>query len=164
MTLLCVFATIAPEPLAISLGLGASAAPEMTPYPLNVQISPIVASIFHISAVYGPIGLCFGYDAPIGHFYHDPIDRFRGPLLSRRLLRGHLLRGCLLRGLLSRRRLFRGCPFRVFWVDVSWEDVSWEHVSWEVCLADVCQDNVCKEDVSQRDVISNVKNHFLSCL
>ena len=29
----------------------------MTPYPLNVQISLIVASIFHISAVYGPIAL-----------------------------------------------------------------------------------------------------------
>ena len=136
----------------------------MTPCRLNVQISPIVALLFHISAVYGPIGLCFGYDAPIGPCYHnfrahDPIDRFRGPLLSRRLLRGHLLRGCLLRGLLLRGRLFRGCLFRVrFWVDF------WEDVSWEVSLADVCQDDVCKDDVSQRDVVSNVKNHFLSCL
>ena len=70
MMLLCVFAIIALELMAISLGLGASGAPEMTPCPLNVQISPIVASIFHISAVYGPIGLCFGYDAPVGFCYH----------------------------------------------------------------------------------------------
>ena len=38
----------------------------MTPYPLNVQISLIVATIFDISAVYGPIRLCFGYDALVG--------------------------------------------------------------------------------------------------
>ena len=38
----------------------------MTPCPLNVQVSLIVASIFYVSAVYGPIGLCFGYDAPMG--------------------------------------------------------------------------------------------------
>ena len=79
MTLLCVFATIALELMAISLGLGASGAHEVTPCPLIVQTSPIVASISHISAVYGPIGLCFGYDAPIGPFYHkfrarEPID------------------------------------------------------------------------------------------
>ena len=55
----------------------------MTPCLFNAQISLIVASIFHISAVYGPIWLCFGYDAPIGPFYHDPIDWFRGPLLER---------------------------------------------------------------------------------
>ena len=108
--------------MAISLGLRASGASEMTPCPLNVQISPIVASIFHISAVYGPIWLCFGYDASIGPFYHNPFDQFRGPLLRGcllrgcllrgRLLRGHLLRRCLLRGLLLRGRLFR-CLFRV---------------------------------------------------
>ena len=118
MTLLCVFATIALELMAISLGLQASGAPEMTSCPLNVQISPIVASIFYISAVYGPIGLCFGYDAPIGPFFHnfrarEPIDRFRVPLLRRRFLRGYLLRGCLLKGLLLRGRRFRGCLFRV---------------------------------------------------
>ena len=76
-----------------------------------MRISLIVASIFHISAVYGPIGLCFGYDAPIGTCYHnfrahDPIDRFRGPLLRGRLFRQRLLSGCLLRGLLFRERLF----------------------------------------------------------
>ena len=38
----------------------------MTPYPLNVRISLTVATIFHISAVYGPIRLCFGYDAFVG--------------------------------------------------------------------------------------------------
>ena len=65
MMLLFVFAIIALELMAISLGLGASGAPEMTPCPLNVQISLIVALIFYISAVYGPIGLCFEYDAPV---------------------------------------------------------------------------------------------------
>ena len=43
-----------------------------------------LASNFDISAVYGPIGLCFGYDAPVGLCYHiprahGPITRFRGP-------------------------------------------------------------------------------------
>ena len=86
MTLLCVFATIALELMAISLGLGASGAPEMTPCPLNVQISLIVASIFHISAVYGLILLFFGYDAPVGFCYlifraHAPTTRgVQGPL------------------------------------------------------------------------------------
>ena len=85
---------------------------------LIVQISPIIASISHISAVYGPIGLCFGYDAPIGPFYHnfrarEPIDQFRVPLLRRRFLSGYLLRGCLLKKLLLRGRRFKGCLFRV---------------------------------------------------
>ena len=83
MMLLCVFAIITLELMAISLGLGASGAPKMTPCPLNVQISLIVASIFHIPAVYGPIGLCFGYDAPVGFWYlifktHGPITRSQG--------------------------------------------------------------------------------------
>ena len=43
-----------------------------------------LASNFNISAVYGRIGLCFGYDAPVGLCYHisrahAPITRFRGP-------------------------------------------------------------------------------------
>ena len=43
-----------------------------------------LVSNFNISAVYGPIGLCFGYDAPVGLCYHisrahGPITRFRGP-------------------------------------------------------------------------------------
>ena len=81
MMLLCVFDIIALELMAISLGLGAPKALEMTPCPLNVQISLIVASIFHISAVYGPIKLCFGYDAFVGFCYHIsrahvPITRF----------------------------------------------------------------------------------------
>ena len=29
-----------------------------------------LASNFDISAVYGRIGLCFGYDAPLGLYYH----------------------------------------------------------------------------------------------
>ena len=43
-----------------------------------------LASNFDISAVYGRIGLCFGYDAPLGLYYHTyrahaPITSFRGP-------------------------------------------------------------------------------------
>ena len=48
MMLLFVFAIIALELMAISLDLGAPGARKMTPCPLNVQISLIVASIFHI--------------------------------------------------------------------------------------------------------------------
>jgi hypothetical protein len=75
-----------------SIGLVSTEAPKMTQCTLNMQISVIVASIFHILAVYGPIGFCFGYDALVGLCYHnfrahDPINRFIGPLL----------RGCLLR-------------------------------------------------------------------
>ena len=38
----------------------------------------------HISAIYGPIELRFGYDAPVGLCYHisrvhAPNTRFRGP-------------------------------------------------------------------------------------
>ena len=51
--------------MALSLGLGAPGAPKMTRCPLNVGITLIVALIFHILAVYGPIGLCFEYDAPV---------------------------------------------------------------------------------------------------
>jgi hypothetical protein len=49
--------------MALSLGLGVLGTPKMSLCPLNVRISLIVASIFYISAVYGPIGLFFGYDA-----------------------------------------------------------------------------------------------------
>ena len=40
--------------------------------------------MFHISVSYGPIELCFGYDALLSFCYHisrayDPINRFRGP-------------------------------------------------------------------------------------
>ena len=113
MMLLWVSAILSLELMALSLGLGSTGAPKMTQCTLNVQISLIIASIFYFSAVYGPIELCFGYDALIGLCYHnfrahDPIDRFRGPLLSRRLLRGHLLRGCLLRGCLLRGRFLKG--------------------------------------------------------
>ena len=48
------------------------------------QSIAFLASNFDISAVYGRIGLCFGYDAPVGLCYHisrahAPITRFRGP-------------------------------------------------------------------------------------
>ena len=56
----------------------------MTLSSLNVQISLIVASMFHISAVCGLIRLYFGYDAPVGVCYHISeaqglIIGFRGP-------------------------------------------------------------------------------------
>ena len=129
--LLWASAIISLELIALSLGLGSTGAPKMTQCTLNVQISLIIASIFYFSAVYGPIELCFGYDALIGLCYHnfrahDPIDRFRGPLLSRRLLRGHLLRGLLLRG-----RLFRGCLFRVRIERMSFERTSFERMFFE---------------------------------
>ena len=73
MMLLYISAIISLEFMALSLGLRA---PRMTPCPLNVRISLIVASIFHISAVYSPIGLCFGYDVRIGFCYH--ISRAHG--------------------------------------------------------------------------------------
>ena len=78
-----------------------------------MQLFMIVASNFHISAIYGSIEFCFGYDALFGLCYHnskahDPINWCRGPLLRGRLLRGHLLRECLLRGRLLRGHLLRG--------------------------------------------------------
>ena len=65
-----------------------------------MQLFMIVASNFHISAIYGSIEFCFGYDALVGLCYHnskahDPINWSRGPLLRERLLRGHLLIGRL---------------------------------------------------------------------
>ena len=71
MMLLCVSAIIALELMVLTLGLGASGAPKMTTYPLNVQMSLIVASIFYISAVYSPNWFCFGYDALVGLCYHN---------------------------------------------------------------------------------------------
>ena len=70
--------------MALSLGLEASGALKMTQSLLNVRISLILALIFHISDVSGPIGLCFGFDAPMGLCYnvskaHGPITKFRGP-------------------------------------------------------------------------------------
>ena len=73
MMLVCVSAIMALELMALLLGLRAPGAPKMTPCP---QISLIVVSIFHILAVYGPVGLCFGYDAPVGFCYHISITRY----------------------------------------------------------------------------------------
>ena len=79
MMLLCVSAIIALELMALSLVLGAPGAPQ-TDYITHKWANIFDCSlIFRISAVYGPIRLCFGYDAPIGPFYHDPIDQVRGP-------------------------------------------------------------------------------------
>ena len=67
--LLCVSAIISLELMARLLGLGANGAHKTIPCPLHVQIFLIVASIFYISAVYGPIGFYFGYDALVGLCY-----------------------------------------------------------------------------------------------
>ena len=134
--------------------MGSIGAPKMTQCTLNAQISLIVASIFHISAVFGPIGFCFEHDALVGLFYHkskvpDPIKRFRGPFLKE-----HFLRGCLLRRHLLRESLFIGRFLEdiswvdVFWKNISWEDASWEDISWE----DVFWEDVSWEDVSWEDV------------
>ena len=64
--LLCVSAILSLELMTLSLGLGAPKLPKMAPCLPNVQISLSVTSIFHISAVYGPIGLWFEYDAVVG--------------------------------------------------------------------------------------------------
>ena len=63
MMLLWVSAILSLELIALSLGLGSTRAPKMNQCTLNVQISMSVASIFHISADYGPIGFCFRHDA-----------------------------------------------------------------------------------------------------
>ena len=110
--------------MAFLLSLGSTGAPKMILRTLDVQISLIVAPIFHSLAVYGPLSFCFRNDALVGLCYnsraHDPINtidsigfRFRGRLLRGRLLGGYLLSKCLLRGHLLRGRLlkglFRGC-------------------------------------------------------
>ena len=64
--LLCVFAIISLEVMARLLALEANGDYKTIPCPLHVQIFLIVASIFYISAVYGPIGLWFEYDAVVG--------------------------------------------------------------------------------------------------
>ena len=64
--LLCLSAIISLELMAQLLALEANGAHKTIPCPLNVQIFLIVASIFHVSAVYGPIGLWFEYDAVVG--------------------------------------------------------------------------------------------------
>ena len=64
--LLCVSAIISLEPMAGLLGLGAHKTYKTILCPPDVQIFLIVDSIFYISTVYGPIGLCFEYDAVAG--------------------------------------------------------------------------------------------------
>ena len=68
--------------MAVLLGLGALGSPKMLLGCPNTQISLILASIFNISAIYSPIGLCFGYGALVDYYYcisraHGPIVRFR---------------------------------------------------------------------------------------
>ena len=72
---------------ALSQGLKAPGAPKITTCPHNVRISLIVDSMFYIPASYGPVELCFGYDAPVclGYYIfraHGPFNRFKGPLGS----------------------------------------------------------------------------------
>ena len=59
-------------------------APKMTMSASNFDIQLLLASNFNISAVYGSIGLYFGYDALMGLCYnisraHGPISRFWAP-------------------------------------------------------------------------------------
>ena len=117
MMLLWVSSIISLELMAFLLSLGSTGAPKMILRTLDVQISLIVAPIFHSLAVYGPFWFCFRNDALVGLCYnsraHDPINTidsigFRGRLLRGRLLRGYLLSKCLLRGHLLRGRLLKG--------------------------------------------------------
>ena len=78
MMLLWISATISLGLMALSLSLGAPGAPKIPLSPPNVWISSILTLVFDISAVYGPIGLCFGYDAPVGLCFH--ISRAHGPI------------------------------------------------------------------------------------
>ena len=61
--LLCLSAVISLELMAKFRGPWGH---KMILCPLDVQIFLIVASIFYITAVYGPIGLWFEYDAVVG--------------------------------------------------------------------------------------------------
>ena len=83
MTLLCVFATIALELMAISLGLRASVAPEITSCPLNVQISLIVTSLFHISAIV-LLGFALLLPLPLPPPFLLPLLTIRKSQLSRK--------------------------------------------------------------------------------
>ena len=107
MMLLWVSSIISLELMAFLLSLGSTGAPKMILRTLDVEISLIVAPIFHSLAVYGPFWFFFRNDALVGLCYnsraHDPINTidsigFRGRLLRGRLLRGYLLSKCLLRG------------------------------------------------------------------
>ena len=101
MMLLWVSSIISLELMAFLLSLGSTGAPKMILRTLDVQISLIVAPIFHSLAVYGPFWFCFRNDALVGLCYnsraHDPINtidsigfRFRGRLLKGRLLKGSM--------------------------------------------------------------------------
>ena len=116
MMLLWVSSIISLELMAFLLSLGSTGAPKMILRTLDVEISLIVAPIFHSLAVYGPFWFCFRNDTLVGLCYnfraHNPINiidsigfRFRGRLLRGCLLRGYLLSKCLLRGHLLRGHL-----------------------------------------------------------
>ena len=93
MMLLWVSSIISLELMAFLLSLGSTGAPKMILRTLDVEISLIVAPIFHSLAVYGPFWFFFRNDALVGLCYnsraHDPINtidsigfRFRGRLLK----------------------------------------------------------------------------------
>ena len=68
----------------LSLGSGAPEGPQNDYVCFKLRHIAFLASNFDISAVYGLIGPCFGYDAPLGLYYHTcrahaPITSFRGP-------------------------------------------------------------------------------------
>ena len=70
--------------MPLSIGLGIPRGPYSDYVCFKPQSTAFLALNFDISAVYGRIGLCFGYDAPLGLYYHTcrahaPITSFRGP-------------------------------------------------------------------------------------
>ena len=70
--------------MALSLALGVPGGPLNDYVRFKLRYIVFLASNFDISAVYGRIGLCFAYGAPVGLSYHisiahGPISRFRGP-------------------------------------------------------------------------------------
>ena len=58
------------EHMALSIGLGGPRGPQNDYVHLKPRYIAFLASNFDISAGYGPIGLCFGYDAPVGLCCH----------------------------------------------------------------------------------------------
>ena len=115
-----------------------------------MRISLIVASNFYLSARFGLIELCFGYDAlcylisrahdPMSpkctNIFVSPKDVSQEDILKKGFLNGCLLRGRLLRGCLLKRRLLRGCFLNQPLEDVFQKDVCQKNVTiewWQLC-------------------------------
>ena len=64
--------------MPLSIGLGIPRGPYSDYVCFKPQSTAFLASNFDISAVYGRIGLCFGYGAPVGLCYH--ISKAHGPI------------------------------------------------------------------------------------